>query len=460
MEDKKVDGIKKIDKKDLLKSREAVLSAIKKAEEAQNKPAATKAEPARHKRAKGVDAIMHRTEAIEPPDFKLMAEKPESRLDIVPDLPLAGIGGSGRTAAIAEKTESAEKPQAAPVLPAADKQKEKAELLKEQARARAEAKKRIERARREAEESKLAAERQKQEEEKRRQEEKDRQERLKRDQERKDQERLESRKRRAQKRQKRVEQAGNMARHIRRNFKAGLIGLVRWVFNVIIFAAVVALLFYTVFALLLLKFNLDNPTARKLEIYARVPAVITKQGIVDYYTYKDTAAGLKTEYANQNNYLTQLQNHIARMILTEQLEDKYDIHGANSADLTGKLNRAVVADNEINPVGINRTAKIKDMIDKGGNFVEIATKYGDQLDKADFSTLDEAKARFGETIGDLAIGGISGIITLDDGYYILRRYENAGAYSYSYVFVKAITLDDYLGQQAGQLKMWSLADLK
>ncbi|MDD5294942.1 MAG: hypothetical protein PHP21_03435, partial [Patescibacteria group bacterium] len=65
-----------------------------------------------------------------------------------------------------------------------------------------------------------------------------------------------------------------------------------------LFLVVSAILFYLIFALLLLKFNLDNKITRQIAGYIPVPAVVTKIGFIEYYDYQKTIEELKKELDN------------------------------------------------------------------------------------------------------------------------------------------------------------------
>jgi parvulin-like peptidyl-prolyl isomerase len=59
----------------------------------------------------------------------------------------------------------------------------------------------------------------------------------------------------------------------------------------------------------------------------------------------------------------------------------------------------------------------------------------------------------------LEIGEISDVVTSQSGYYILRREDKGdNSFAFSYVFIKAQTLDDYIIQETNNIKMWSFAD--
>jgi len=237
------------------------------------------------------------------------------------------------------------------------------------------------------------------------------------------------------------------------NFRKNAKVLFLKLFKIFIIIIIFLVIFYLTFVFLVLKFKLDNKTTRFINKYLPVPAIISDFGLIDYYQYIDT----RKSYPGASS--EEIKQKILRDKIIFYLAKKYNIQTSNKQDLIKQISNKILYDRDINAVGINRINKIKELMMKNGNFIQIAVKYGDRQGKVDYKNYFEAAKRFGEEIKDLKIGDISDVLVINDGYYIVKRYQKKDVFAISYVFVKAKTLNKYLDEQLNSLKVWSFIDL-
>ncbi len=210
---------------------------------------------------------------------------------------------------------------------------------------------------------------------------------------------------------------------------------------------IVFLVFYICFVLMIIKFNIDNRTARFIDKYLIVPIMFTNIGIIDYYDYVD----IKKRHKSFSK--KKIKNNLLKDKILDNLAKKYHITNKDKNISSKEIVNQLFFDRDINAVGINRINKIKELMKKDGNFVKIAVKYGDRQGKVDYKNSQEAAKRFGESIKYLQIGETSDILIGSDGYYIIKRYAKKGVFAISYVFVKAKTLDEYINEELGKVKI-------
>ncbi len=426
MSDKKVDGIKKLDKEELKKSRQIVLDAINETEKQLSRDEQVKDV----KSTKLVDGLTFRKEKVKPIE-QVPARKRKDEVEIAQKVPAPA--SFEQVQAVKQVISEAEKQRLV--------RQKKQEILK---------KKEVEKKRKEELKRKEMLAKRKEEIEK---------EKRKLEKERIDESKRFARKKKAQ---ASIYTSIMMLRQVVYFIKSKFKAVIKIAINALLFLAVLLILFYVVFAVLLLKFNVDNPRMRQVAELIVVPAIVTKQGMIDYYTFKDTEQHIKASYGDKQGYLSALRDEVARYIIIGDLLAKYDLDD----DFVGwenlykdSLSQKIVEDPEVNQVAINRIDKIEKLIAKGENFIEVASKYGDEQNKIDFSSIEEATAKFGAGIAGLEIGKISEVITASNGYYIFRRYEKeGGVLALSYVFIGAKTLDAYLSEEITRLKMWSFID--
>ena len=219
-------------------------------------------------------------------------------------------------------------------------------------------------------------------------------------------------------------------------------------------------LFYTIFAVILLKFNLDNGAARFISKYFVVPAIITKNGVIEYYTYRDIENIILTNVNNKDRESIKLAT--VRTVVFSDLAKKYGItiQGSDiySEELKIQMIKRIMVDGDVNQVGIKRIKKIKEMFDKGSDFIKTSNKYGDTQGLVTIDNQNESQIAYSTKVKDLNVDDISSIIYMPEGYYIFRCYgKSDDSIDLSYVFVKAKSLDDYINETVKGYKIWSLA---
>ena len=231
--------------------------------------------------------------------------------------------------------------------------------------------------------------------------------------------------------------------------------------KIVLACVAVLVLLYTVFAVVLLKFNYDNNSTRAIAKYFIVPAIITKNGIIEYYVYKDIRDNILMN--NNSEDKDSLKRATVEMVVYSDLVRKYSltVPGGNIYDeeLREEITKRLVLDNDINQVGINRIKKIKDMIDKGSDFVKTSNKYGDAQDLITISKQNENQISYSQNVKDLSVNEISNVVYTPEGYYIFRCYDKTNdQIALSYVFVKAKSLDQYIEETIKGYKLWSLVE--
>ena len=223
----------------------------------------------------------------------------------------------------------------------------------------------------------------------------------------------------------------------------------------VLFLLVISLLLYLFFVLYLIKLKPDNVVSRFLADFMPVPALVSSGGVVEYYDYIDKTKSLKKDLSISDP--ESINKFFALKFSLNSLVKKYGIN-FNDPDFKKKVENNILFDLDVNNVGIKRIGKIKDLINGGGNFVQISEKYGDKVGKIDFKNEEEAVNSFGDKLSGLRIDEVSDVVVHGDGYYIFKRYKKNNTFSLSYVYIPSVALDDYLNEIASKLKIWSLVD--
>ncbi|MFA4834240.1 MAG: hypothetical protein WC619_05385 [Patescibacteria group bacterium] len=222
-----------------------------------------------------------------------------------------------------------------------------------------------------------------------------------------------------------------------------------------LFLVVAAVLFYLIFALLLLKFNLDNKISRQIASFMPVPAVITKIGFIGYYNYQNIMGELGKELNNRQELEQTARAVFIEKISLTKLARKYNVSlsGRQQGEAEKEINVRLAADKEANEVSYSRINKIKELVkapQAGESFEKIGAKYGDEQG---YVGGDNEFLQLKEGVRRLEPGQISDIIITDRGYYVVEK-ENE---KFKYIFVKSATLDGYLSKMLNELKVWVLA---
>jgi len=67
-------------------------------------------------------------------------------------------------------------------------------------------------------------------------------------------------------------------------------------------SALIVINFYLIFIFSVLKFDLDNGLTRYINKYFPVPAVISEEGIINYYNFKDSEKDIRKIFKQENKY--------------------------------------------------------------------------------------------------------------------------------------------------------------
>lgn len=243
-----------------------------------------------------------------------------------------------------------------------------------------------------------------------------------------------------------------------KRFKNMFIKLLLIIF--IVFSALAAL--YVLLVFVIVKTGMDSPTLRNLNKHLPIPVYITKQGVINYYTYNDVKKNLSGKYRSDIELEKATKIYIIEDLLLDSLIKKYNIEKAEEKtkdEIKRELKPKLVYDSEINSVGIKRINKIKEMIDLGEDFVKVANKYGDDQNQLTINEINRSQYDFYDSIKDLPEGENSNIVYTADGYYIFKNYKKtAKSMALSYVYIRAITIDEYLAEAIEGFRMWSFVD--
>jgi len=226
-----------------------------------------------------------------------------------------------------------------------------------------------------------------------------------------------------------------------------------------LFLTVSAILFYLIFALLLLKFNLDHKISRQIASFMPVPAVITKIGFIEYYSYQNIMSELKKELTNQPELEQAARVVFIEKISLAKLARKYNISliAREQEEVEKEINVRLAVDKEANRVSYSRINKIKELVEASQadgqaseSFEKIGEKYGDEQG---YVSQDNEFLQLTEEVRQLEASEISEIIITNRGYYIIKKEDKR----LKYIFVKSVTLDGYLNKMLNELKVWVLA---
>lgn len=277
--------------------------------------------------------------------------------------------------------------------------------------------------------------------------------------------------------------------------------------NLVVFLSVIIIIGYMSFFIMLHNFHLDNSTTRTLAEYIRVPALITRLGAIEYFDYKDTEEYIRNNYLvnrlalpGKTKIIKQVRENLIEKIIIQKLAVRYNIqitdeeieeeYNKTVAALTTEKDREdlmgpyyvlgrdryvekvitpklarekvvslVATDNEINYTVFLRMIQVKQKIEDGENFEQVAKKYGDEHSLGINYTLEEATNKFSEAAAYIKQGEGSIIIINAEGHYLVECYSKTGdLMGIKYIFIKAKTLDNYIEEVISSLKIWSFVD--
>jgi hypothetical protein len=217
---------------------------------------------------------------------------------------------------------------------------------------------------------------------------------------------------------------------------------------------------YSFILVAVLRFGVDNMVFRKISAVVPLPAFITRDGVIEYYDYQDMVTSWQAQ-AGRKLTPAEIKVKLAERLVLINLCRKYGVPvpsgSVDNQALADKLQEKVVRDKEINAVGLNRIKKIKQLIDKEGQFIKIAAKYGDQVGQVTVGDGNVDRFAYGPAVKDMQPGEVSDIIFTPAGYYIFRCYDrDMNGAALSYVFVRAKTLAEYLPEAITGYRIISL----
>jgi hypothetical protein len=230
-----------------------------------------------------------------------------------------------------------------------------------------------------------------------------------------------------------------------------------------LFIIVIMALLYLIFCLLLLKFNFDNSMTRRISEYVPVPAVVAKEGWIEYYDYLKMIDGLKNQYENGPELEQVKRDMIANRIVFQKLSERYDLNlaGKTGEEIVREINTNLTGDRKENEVSVSRIEKIKELVmqseatraagGQGESFEEIGKKYSDEQG---YWVTEGENSIFSGVLNNLAAGETSEILVADSGYYIFRKDEKG----FKYIFVKSINFSKYLENLYGKMKFLVLTE--
>jgi hypothetical protein len=242
----------------------------------------------------------------------------------------------------------------------------------------------------------------------------------------------------------------NFSRHLKRTV------------NITLVTILVSILLYAVIVIVVMESKTDNKIFRYISNIIPVPAYVTNQGIVEYYTYLDVKNKMSKDYNDQVELEKAVKVAVIEQAIVNELIQKHNLgspHEDESDELIKLLSSRIVFDHEINQVGIKRIKKINQLIEDQGDFVKIANTYGDEQGQLTLTSINQAQYSFSDQIIDLAENEISKIIYAPESYYIFKNYRKpANSSELSFVFIQAKTLDEYLHETIENYRMWSWVD--
>lgn len=238
-------------------------------------------------------------------------------------------------------------------------------------------------------------------------------------------------------------------RFLRTRFKKILVGLIMLFLLLIIF--------YIIFCEIVLGFGIDNKLVRQVGKYLFVPALISDEGFVDYFSYKDEFVNKINIWGDSINIRAIVKDELLKNLLCKNLAKKYGIIPIGE-NWMFELEKKVIIDKEINQNNLARITKINSLVKEGKSFFEVK-KYGDEFELEINMEDNLAQEKFGRLIKFLSIGQVSDILVGDRGYYLVKKNaQSDNLINITYIFIKAETLDNYINNEFANLKAISLID--
>ncbi len=179
-----------------------------------------------------------------------------------------------------------------------------------------------------------------------------------------------------------------------------------------------------------------------------LPIMFSKNNFLTINDYFD----IKQKSSNFSS--TAIEKAMINKLITGYLFKKYK---TNNKEIISKM---LVADTDINQVAANRIAKIKQKITKGGDFMEISQKYGDETGVISLKKGDED--RFYPKFDFLSMrpGETSPVVNNARAYYIFYcQAKTNNEVKLNYTKVDAIDFDEYLQNSGRYFKAWKLISI-
>ncbi len=219
--------------------------------------------------------------------------------------------------------------------------------------------------------------------------------------------------------------------------------------DTMIYSAVVFVIFYFIFCIMVLRFKFEGSVAMKIERFLPAPAAISTGGIINFHDFR----GIRnSDYNNLN--ISGKKQVLGRWIVLKKIRAKYGLPSDSPEEI---LEAKFAADEDFNKIELSRIKKISELL-KNEDDIKQMDKYADEYGKTVYSA-ENAEKKFGKKIFDLKLNQTSDMIIAGGGYYIARIfYDQGGELGVKYVFVKAKTLDQYASEQSAKIKIFILAN--
>jgi hypothetical protein len=209
------------------------------------------------------------------------------------------------------------------------------------------------------------------------------------------------------------------------------------------------LIIYILLIVTIIKTNVDNNALRLIDKRLIIPALITPDGIIDFFQYQD----IKNKFNLDGN---DTKKAIIKQIIIGNLYQRLRVNPNKDIN---ELSKVIINDEEINKVSLERIRKIEELIKNGNDFTTVAAKYSDEIGQLDLTAANRTQYSFGEQIANLNTGEISGIVYSTDGYYILKAISKSDTeQQLSYVFIHSKSLNDYLNEAVNNYKVISFVN--
>lgn len=210
---------------------------------------------------------------------------------------------------------------------------------------------------------------------------------------------------------------------------------------------------YLAIGILIYFFKIKNENVLIICKYIPYPALVSKDGIINYYDY---TAYLQLNFNNTGN----LDKKIKEDFIAFKIAKKYNLDVKNINDInesTKKMLNYLILKDDINKNQLAKTAEARTELLNGSPFEEVAAKYGDDF-KAGFISYSLAIKNFGNKLNYNELNKVSNIIYADNGYYLINITEkNRGGYGMEIFFLKAgKKLDDIVSDEEKNLKLINL----